>query len=190
MTSPATAGGSGDPRAVDGVHDSDVTAEVLRPGRDAVVLLVLWCVRRASVALFGIGLCFAGLHGAMNDLQWATLNSPRQVLRNLTTPLVGVALAVVIRFLARTAAGLAALPLAVREFRARRAAPGVPAFWADLYYLMSAYRSMRWSRAVLELAVSRTGTPGRILLVTAQVLFGLSIASFVALPVVVVLLVR
>ena len=59
--------------------------------------------------------------------------------------------------------------------------------WADRLHLVRAYRSLRWTSTVRQLAATRLGRPGRVLSWSGPALLVLDVVSFVALIVVVYL---
>jgi hypothetical protein len=63
----------------------------------------------------------------------------------------------------------AAIPTALRELLRQRGLPETPANWTDLTYLISAYRSFRWTGSVMPAAATRYGPLGRRIELIAQV---------------------
>ena len=170
-------------------HPIDPSAAVLG-GFDATALLVLWLLRSAVPALFLAGISYAWLVSETRFEAIPQVTAPSQAIRLLLSPFVLVALAIILRFLVGIAALLLAYPLSRRE-TGSSIGPGMLRrpfrVWADRLHLVRAYRSLRWTSTVRQLAATRLGRPGRVLSWSGPALLVFDVVSFVALIVVVYL---
>ena len=108
----------------------------------------------------------------------------------LLSPFVLVAIAIILRFLVGIAALVLAYPLSRRETDSS-IGPGMLwrpfRVWADRLHLVRAYRSLRWTSTVRQLAATRLGRWGRVLSWSGPVLLVADVVMFIALIVVVYL---
>lgn len=140
-------------------------AAALRPGRfDPTALWLVWCLRRSFLPLLWSGLIGAAVVGQLEQASAEQLQTPGALIDALLSPLAGVVLALGARV------GASALALALAYPLARRAAPlderrlvGAlrVALWADRLYLTRAFRQLRWTTPVRDLAARRLGDTGR-----------------------------
>jgi len=120
----------------------------------------------------------------------AEVSRPGQAVQVLLSPFAFVAIAVILRFLEGAAALVLAHPLSRRETGSSigpgmlRRAFGV---WADRLHLVRAYRSLRWTSTVRQLAAARLGTWGRVLSWSGPVLLATDVRMIITLVVVVYL---
>ncbi len=164
-------------------------AVVLRPGRvDSAAVLALWFLRRSWVPLFLVGLAIAALLGRIEDP--LDLGSPAAIGRGILSAWSGVALAVVVRFGSGILGLSLALPLTTwgerDDYRVGRSS-GWLRHARDRWQRMTAYRALRWTWPVRQLAAQRLGRSRRWLLVMER---SWSVATVVAGVVLVAALVR
>jgi len=170
-------------------HPIDPAAAV-RGRFDAAALLALWFLRSAAPALLIGSLIYAWLATDNKFESIPEMTSPGQAVRALLSPFAGVAVAIILRFLVGIAALALAYPLSRRETGssigpARRRRPFQ--IWADRLHLIRAYRSLRWTSTVRQLAATRLGRHGRILAWSGPALLITDIVLIFALLVVVYL---
>lgn len=131
---------------------------------DAVLVLLVWLLRRAFYPLLLLGLAFAWVAGEdVSPTTLVRLENPLQLVGALFTPLAGIAVALVVRF----AVGAAALALAFPRTRwvsQAQAGPDVDGLprgpvrrWVDRYYLTAAYRELRGTWTVRGRATAQLG---------------------------------
>ena len=136
-----------------------------------VPLLLLRCLRTATLVLITAGIGVAVLAGRDDDL--STIGTPSGLLRSLVTPLAVLAAGIVLRLLLTPLAYLSALAVVlgagadVVPDDDRRA---TPTRWSDRLRVANAYRSLRWTSAVKDRAVTEAGGAGRALRVAEDVL--------------------
>ena len=136
---------------------------LLRAGQaDAVVVLVLWALRRAFWPVLLIGTSVALAADRLDAESLDELATPADLLGLLLTPLAGIAAALILRLGVSWLALLAAWPLS------RWGDDDAPATrwsayrgWVDRWRLAQAYRSLRWTWAVRDEAIERAGVLGR-----------------------------
>lgn len=148
------------------MHDRLSPELALRPGRfDSMALWVVWCLRRSFMPLLWIGLISAAAVGQLAQVDSEQLRTPAELFDALLSPLAGVVLALGARVGATVLALVLAYPLARdaappdgenRRWRAVRVG-----LWADRLYLTRAFRQLRWTRPVRDLAAQRLGDVGR-----------------------------
>lgn len=159
-------GGGADADRLDPIRHAIDSAAAVRGRFDAAVLLVLWLLRCSVPALFLAGLSVAWVVTESRFETVPQVATPWQAVRVLLSPFGLVAIAVLLQFLVAIAALLLAYPLSRRETGSSMA-PGVPhrplRVWADRLHLVRAYRSLRWTSAVRQLAATRLGRWGRAL---------------------------
>jgi hypothetical protein len=170
-------------------HPIDPSAAV-RGRFDATALLGLWLVRSSVPALFLAGVSYAWVVSETRFEAIPQVTSPGQAVQLLLSPFAFVAVAVILRFLVGFAAQFLAYPLSRRETGPSIGQGNVGRpfrVWADRLHLVRAYRSLRWTSAVRQLAADRLGRWGRILSWSDPVLLVADVVMFVALFVVVYL---
>jgi len=167
-------------------HPLDPSAAV-RGGFDAMALLVLWLLRSAAPALLLAGLSVAWVVSETRFEAIPAVTTPGQAVRVLLSPFALVAIAIGLRFLVDVAALVLAYPLSRRE-TGSSIGPGMLQrpfrVWADRLHLVRAYRSLRWTSAVRQLAATRLGRWGRVLSWSGPVLLVTDAVLFIALIVV------
>lgn len=161
----------------------------IRTGRfDSAALLVLWTLRSAVPAVFLAGVIYAWLATGRGIAGVQEVTTFAKAWRVLLSPLAGIAIAVILR----VAVGFAALGLAYPLSRtASGSTIGPDIFrrpfrvWADRLHLVSAYRALRWTWTVRQIAVGRLGRWGKVLGWSGPVLLVVDIALSIALVLVV-----
>lgn len=154
-------------------------ASILRGRVDAVLVLVLWVLRRASWALLFVGFAIALWRG---DVAAALeLDTFEEALDAILSPLAPLALAVLFRLGVVVVAFVSAYPIGLRE---AREVPGhldgdVSRRISTVWRVTTAHRSRRWTWPVRSLAVERAGRPGRVLDVVDRVFAVLTVVAAV-----------
>lgn len=138
-------------------------AWAIRPGRrDPLGLLTAWFVRKSFYWVLGAGLIIAALTGRTDEIG-NSFDSPGAVWEHLLSPLVVVLLALFIRF-ASAMLGLAlAYPLARAhdvDLSPRTNFGSGIGRWLDRLHVARAYRSLRWTHHVRQVAIARLGDTG------------------------------
>lgn len=136
----------------------------LKPGRrDPAALLCVWYARKASYGIIAIGLILGSVVGRADQLTIAA-DTPDQFWDQLRSPLAGVILGLAVR----VGASFVALALAFPLARAREAGLPPRAYLGnsltgilDRLHAARAYRSLRWTHHVRQVALARLGAPGR-----------------------------
>lgn len=165
----------------------------LLPGhRDPLALLVVWYVRKSSYWMLWLGIIAAMVAGQSGAIDLG-FHSPESVLSRLVSPLAGVILAVILR----VTAGLAGLALAYPLARAREAHLAPRRYRGrtigtafDRLHTARAYRSLRWTHHVRQVAIRRLGTTGRRLSRLDPAMDAANVGLLVLVPVVAALLSR
>ncbi len=135
----------------------------LRPGRaDPLALITIWFVRKSFYWLFFLGLISLTLARQLDDttIDWT---SPSSLWRELLSPLAGVILALVCRFAASQVGLALAYPLAKRHdenLEPRTSFGSSIGVFFDRLNVMRAYRSLRWTHHVRQVALGRLGRLG------------------------------
>lgn len=161
----------------------------LRPGTfDAAVLLTIWCARKAFFPLIWLGLSVATVgFGDIDTLgdEIATIEDPGAAVSSLLSPLGGIVLALGVRLVANFAAVLAAFPLTswtrTHEYTFGWRLSRWFRSWWDRIYLARAYRSIRWTAVVRELARHRLGDRGRAFRIVEVVIYWAGPVFFIVL---------
>ena len=132
---------------------------------DPLALLWLWFARRLVYPLIWIGITVAALASQMDDADMADIDTVSEAFRALLSPLAGFVIAIGLR-LATSVVGLA---LAYRvtlsadaitlPFESQRAASLRSV--VDRLLVTRAFRNLRWTKAVRQLADHRVGKAGR-----------------------------
>mgnify|MGYP000870796215 FL=1 len=150
---------------------------------DAILILVLWCLRTSSLLLLFLGwILLAANHRTSDPHLAAQIDSPSDITRSLTTPLAGVALAIVVRGAAAALAWLSAARLVTQEDP-----PLVPpqgqARWrrlTDHWRQITAAAAIRGTWRVLAAAVAEAGVWGprlRMADIFLRILSGVSLVA-------------
>jgi hypothetical protein len=170
-------------------HPIDPTAAV-QGAFDAASLLVLWLLRSLAPAVFIAGLSYAWLVSETRFESIPAMTSPGQAVQVLLSPFAGLALAIILRFVVGIAALVLAYPLSRRE-TGSSIGPGSWRrpfqVWTDRLHLVRAYRSLRWTSTVGQLAATRLGRWGRVLSWSGPLLLIVDVLLVVVLLVVVIL---
>jgi hypothetical protein len=162
----------------------------IRPGRrDPLALLLVWFMRKSFYWMLGLGFVVAAMVGRVDEVG-DSFDSPGKFWDRLLSPLVVALAALVFRFLASQLGLLLAYPFARRhdELLEPRTnfGSGIGRFM-DRLHVARAYRSLRWTHHVRQVAIARLGRTGARLarldpiLDVANVV--MMIAAFVALSV-------
>lgn len=164
----------------------------LREGRtDAIVLLVLWCLRRAFLPLLFLGLAGAAIVLVLirrEDVLSVTdrlgeIDGVGDYVAALLSPFAGVVAAFLLRILVGIGAFAAAFPLSLRRtshhYPDRRRTGRAFRLWWDRIYLTRAYRALRWTWVVRREAARRAGRAGSVLLACDPVLRWVSVVALV-----------
>ena len=170
------------------VPELDPALAVAEGRFDPVALLSLWLARRTFWPLLAGGMAVAiGVAGGEEQ----ELGSLGDAARALASPLAGLILAFALRVIVGWLALALAWPLTGwvgaggedGELRglARRHS------WSDRLQLTRAYRSLRWTHPVREVAVDRLGVVGRRFELADRVLSWMLVGSLAALTAAVVL---
>jgi hypothetical protein len=155
-----------------------------------MALLVLWALRGAAPALLLVGVSYAWVVSETRFEAIPAVTTPGQLVRVLLSPFALVGIAIILRFLVGVAALVLAYPLSRRETGSSIGSGMLRRLfrvWADRLHLVRAYRSLRWTSTVRQLAASRLGRWGRVLSWSGPVLLVTDVAMFIALIVVVLL---
>jgi len=147
-------------------HPIDPSAAVRDRFDATALLLLLWLLRSTVPALLLGGLRYAWLVSETRFEAIPQVTTPGQAVRLLLSPFVFIAIGIALRFLVGIAALVLAYPLSRRE-TGSSIGPGMLRrpfrIWADRLHLLRAYRSLRWTSTVRQLAATKLGQWGRIL---------------------------
>lgn len=137
--------------------------DLVRPGdADSYAVLAVWFLRKSMWWIFWIGLIVAVVveHGEPIDLK---LDTPGDVWERLGSPVAGVIIALGVRLLSSVLA-LAFAYGVTRDFESRlEARDGFGSAlgnWQDRLNIARAFRSLRWTHGVRQVAIRRLGTRG------------------------------
>ena len=126
-------------------------------------MLCVWYARKASYGIIAIGLILGSVVGRADQLTIAA-DTPDQFWDQLRSPLAGVILGLAVR----VGASFVALALAFPLARAREAGLPPRAYLGnsltgilDRLHAARAYRSLRWTHHVRQVALARLGATGR-----------------------------
>lgn len=170
----------------DGVPGREVDAvDGLAPESwDATAVLVLRCLRTASILLVVAGVAVAVATGSEDRMDEVT--SPDTVLPALATPLAVLAVGVVLRVLIAPLAYALAAAFVLHDRRHLTRRHDARSTWSrlsDRARLAGAYRALRWTNAVRDEAVDRLGRRGQHLDVAATALRWLTALAVVGVVV-------
>lgn len=154
----------------------------LRAGRaDPLALLCIWYVRKASYGILALGIIVGLGVGRGQDIAGG-VNSAEEIWRELWSPLAGIILGVMVR----VGAGFVALVLAYPLARDRERGLEPRAYlgsgltgWLDRLHAARAYRSLRWTHHVRQVAIRRLGQTGRRLARLDPIMDALNVTLFV-----------
>lgn len=156
----------------------------IRGRYDAILILLLWCLRSASLLLMVLGWILLAVNRRLSEDIASEIDSPGEIVGSFTTPLAGVALAIVVRSAAAGLAWLSAAPLVTLQD-----SPLVPPVgqsrWrrlTDHWRQISAAASVRGTWSVRAAAVAEAGVWGPRLRrtdTTLRWLAGLSVPAFI-----------
>jgi hypothetical protein len=143
-------------------------AAALMPGRsDSFRLMTVWFVRKSFYWLFfvgyGIGTWMAYVNHVDNeiDVDWT---SPDSVKEGLLSPWSALIVALIVRFAASWIALALAMPLALAHepnlSPRDNVGSGIGKFF-DRLHVARAFRSLRWTHHVRQVALMRLGPTGR-----------------------------
>lgn len=174
------------------VEDLD-PAVALRSGRfDPAAVLILWCLRKAFFPMFWLGSIVATISGRIDELNEAggaseyvtSFDSVGDFFAAVLSPLVIVMLALGLRLVVLGLALALAYPLTrwnqPTDYAHGRKRQSRTRLWSDRWQLTKAYRALRWTWAVRNVAVARLGGLGRRLEACGPILRWAGIALFIA----------
>lgn len=175
-------------RRVEGVTEGEFAPQdLLLDGRvDAVALLVLRCLRPLWVVGLVLGGYAAWRVGWLTPDRIVRLRTFPALLKSLLTPLAGLALALVVRWVVNWAALLLSFPVAAGHYVPLTGRVSRWRAWSDRYKLTQAYRSLRSTWAVRAVAIERGGSLGRVI---GLVEYGIRVLAYTAPVVTAILLV-
>ncbi len=136
----------------------------VRPGRaDARNLLAVWFIRKSFYGLIAIGLIGAVLSRRVDDVG-VDVTSWDSVTAEIASPMVGLALGLLTRLGSGFVALWLAYPLA-RSYEVglsdRTSFGSGIGKWLDRLQLARAFRALRWTHHVRQIALQRLGPSGR-----------------------------
>jgi phosphatidylserine synthase len=135
----------------------------LRPGtRDPAALLALWFLRKSVYWMVGVGLIVAGVVTRSSEIT-VGVNSTGEAWSGLFSPLAGVVLALLIRLGTSQTALVLAWGLARSHYSELEPRTGFGSgigTFLDRLMVARAFRSLRWTHHVRQLAVRRLGRTG------------------------------
>ncbi len=149
-------------------------------GADAVGLLALRWYRSFSMVLIGLGFCIAVWSGSI-DAVTSDFATPEGIVRALVTPLVALAVGIVVRASVTPLARGMALVLVIVTDPEMSPLPKRNTTMTRLFdqgRMASAYRPLRWTTSVRDQAVESLGGTGKVPLHADAVLRGLAILVF------------
>jgi hypothetical protein len=154
----------------------------LGPGRgDPAALLCIWYARKASYGIIALGLLVGIVIGSADEVTIGA-DTPDQFWDQLRSPLAGVVTGFAIRVLASFVALALAFPLA----RARETHLPPRAYLGssltgilDRLHAARAYRSLRWTHHVRQIALGRLGETGRRLAYLDPIMDAVNVTLFV-----------
>lgn len=142
---------------------------------DPAALLLLWCLRRMFFPLLWLGMILVTTGGRSDDITEAgglaeymtSFESAGEFFGVLLSPLVGLIVAFGLRIAVASLALALAYPLTrwndPSDYAHGRRQRSRIRLWWDRWYLTRAYRSLRWTWAVRQVAAVRLGETGRLL---------------------------
>jgi hypothetical protein len=148
------------------------TSDAIGGPLDATAVMASWCLRRSFYPLLWSGIAIALVVGGTRELDVRELESPSELTAALFSPLVGLALAIVVRLLAGAVSWAAAWALVTSRARS----VGLPGLglrtepWRDRALLARSYAAWRWTSPVRRVAVERGRAVGSALQLLDRVL--------------------
>lgn len=130
--------------------------------RDPLRLLTVWYLRKSFYWLLGLGFIVAAIVGRVDEVD-SSFESPSEFWHHLLSPLVVVLFAFVLRFIAAMAGLAIAYPFARRHdelLEPRTNFGSSIGIWFDRLHVARAYRSLRWTHHVRQVAIHRLGPTG------------------------------
>ena len=150
--------------AVDSLDQIDPGLALREGLGDPKIVLGLWCLRKAFFPLLWLGLAVAVL--ALGDLEtldssMPSFDNPGELLSNLLSPFGLIVLAFGVRIGANLLGLAVSFPLTLRtrpsDYKTGWNVTAWLRVWWDRWRLAGAYRSLRWTWAVRNLARQRLG---------------------------------
>lgn len=150
--------------AVDSLAQIDPSLALREGSGDPKIVLGLWCLRKSFFPLLWLGFTVAVL--ALGDLEtldsrMPSFDSPGEMLSSLLSPFGVLVVALGVRIGAGLLGLAAAFPLTLRtrhaDYKTGWSATAWLRVWWDRWRLAGAYRSLRWTWAVRNLARQRLG---------------------------------
>jgi len=190
-TAPAAAGRNPrSPGERTGDGDGFDPSSAIRSDFDATIILLLWCIRKGFFPLFWLGMSFATISFAITgqdvlelESQATSLDTPSEFVGALLSPLSIVAIAFIMRIAVGFLALAAAYPLSrstkPHDHQDVRRMTQHVRVWRDRLYLSRAFRSLRWTWIVRNVAIQRLGRRGARLAMCNPVLRWAGIALFI-----------
>ena len=165
-------------------------SSAIRSDFDATIILLLWCIRKSYFPLLWLGMSFATIAYAIAqrdvlelENQALSLDTPSEFVGALLSPLSIVAIAFIVRIAVGFLALAAAYPLSrstkPHDHQDARTMTRHIRVWRDRLYLSRAFRSLRWTWIVRNVAVQRLGRRGARLALCNPVLRWAGIALFI-----------
>ncbi len=157
---------------------------LLREGRfDSTAVLLLRCLRPTWMLLIIGGIVAVTISGDW-DGTGVRFTSVRTVVNELLSPLVGIVLGVVLHKVVDWLGYAFAVPVADGHYMTLSVHRSRWRGWSDRVQLTRAYRTLRWTWAVQEVAVQRCGRLGRGLQLAERVIkTTVWVAAISAIPV-------
>ena len=144
----------------------DPKVAVLEGRADATRLMIVWFVRKSFYWVFFVGFAYGSVVAAIRhetnevDVDWA---SPNSVGESLLSPWAGLILALILRFVIGWVALALCVPFALAhdtDLEPRtNVGSGIGRFF-DRLHIARAYRSLRWTHHVRQVALQRLGPSG------------------------------
>lgn len=139
-------------------------AWAILPGRgDSLRLLSVWYLRKSFYWLMWLGFSVAAIIGHTNELD-ASFDSPSAFVDRLVSPLAVVFIALIVRFASAMLGIAIAYPLAKMhelDLAPRTNFGSTIGLYMDRLHVARAYRSLRWTHHVRQVAIRRLGRTGQ-----------------------------
>lgn len=153
---------------------------------DALVVLGLRLLRRATWLVIPVGASFAVLAGISQDRLASQYDTPSDWVHALISPLWLLTIGVLLRLAVAPVAYLVAVVVALLGPRDIRQADDRRNRWSratDLFRVAGSLRALRWTVAVRDEAVSLTGGLGEVLRVAEAVIGWLIVVAWIGFAV-------